>query len=250
MKLIVQTAAERCHDRHESPADAQQATWENAPTTGYDNLLPRDLTVLEEEIVRLEKMLQMFLDFARPPLPEKQQVDVRLMIECTLDFIGSRAKQQGVKLHPSSLDEQLWILADQSQMRQVLLNLVLNSLDAMPGGGNVWVAAHLETCPAAAVPGVQATAPHAKSADKREPEPVDGTSQTYVTISVSDDGPGLSAKDLERIFDPFVSTKPTGIGLGLSICRRIVESHDGLISVGNRDAGGVEFTIRLPPLTL
>jgi signal transduction histidine kinase len=184
---------------------------------------------LQEEIARLEKMLQTFLDFARPPRPEKQPVDIRSLVVRTLAFVRPRAGGQDVVLHGPEVEDPLWIEGDESQLRQVLLNLLLNALDAMPEGGNVWVDVDTTAPPSALV------------ADERRQ-----TERPHISIRVRDDGPGMPTEVSERIFEPFVSTKPNGIGLGLSICRRIVESHDGQIAARNRQPSGAEFMIWLP----
>jgi signal transduction histidine kinase len=113
------------------------------------------------------------------------------------------------------------MVVDPAQLRQVLLNLLLNALDALPGGGNVWVDADCERNPA------------------------EGAGPT-IRIRIADDGPGLSSASTANIFEPFVSTKDTGIGLGLSISKRIVESHGGVIAAANSDKGGAQLTIQLP----
>ena len=107
----------------------------------------------------------------------------------------------------------LVIEADHEQLRQVFLNLVLNSLDALPHGGAI----------------------HVTAAGGEE-----------VTITVADDGPGISAEPIDQVFEPYVSTKETGLGLGLAICRRIVNAHGGRITASNGPAGGTVFTVRLP----
>jgi signal transduction histidine kinase len=233
MKLIVQTATERYGCRAETAADSapegRKPHVSAAADGAHDRLLPRDLAILQEEIARLEKMLQTFLDFARPPRPEKQRVDIRLLVGRTLAFIRPRAESQDVVLHGPDVQNPLWIEGDESQLRQVLLNLLLNALDAMPEGGNVWVDVHATWPP-----------PDSVGDDGRH------VPRSHVSICVRDDGPGMSAEVSERIFEPFVSTKPNGIGLGLSICRRIVESHDGYIAARNRELGGAEITIDLP----
>ena len=117
VKLIVQTAAER--------ADRSFNT--------------HDLSVIEDEVTRLEKLLQSFLDFARPPQPKKQTVDVRRVIEKTLEVVQPRASQQDVQLHFSIHGSPGCVDADESQLRQVVLNLLLNALDVLPGGGNIWL---------------------------------------------------------------------------------------------------------------
>jgi signal transduction histidine kinase len=233
MKLIVQTATERYGHAAGSPTDATHPRRDQgvSPSTdqAHDRLLPRDLAILQEEIARLEKMLQTFLDFARPPRPEKQPVDIRLLVVRTLAFVRPRAYSQDVVLHGPEVEDPLWIEGDESQLRQVLLNLLLNALDAMPEGGNVWVDVDAASPP-----------PTLAGDERRQAE------GKYVSIGVRDDGPGMPAEVSERIFEPFVSTKPNGIGLGLSICRRIVESHDGQIAARNRQPGGAEFMIYLP----
>ncbi len=193
VKLIIQTATEQ--------PDA--------------SLSPRDLVVIEDEVTRLEKMLQTFLDFARPPQPEKHATDLRELVQHTVGLVSPRALQQNVQLWYTAPDDEVSIEADASQMRQVFLNLLFNALDALPGGGNIWLE-------------------------------ISDSGAEWVLVRVADDGPGVPADVAPRIFEPFVSTKMTGIGLGLSISRRIVESHGGRIQLRNRADGGAEFTLRLP----
>lgn len=222
IKLIVQTAAERADE----------------------SISRRDLVVVEGEITRLEKLLQTFLDFARPPQPEKHPLAIRPLIERTLDVVRPRADQQDVQLHYSPGDESPWVEGDESQVQQVFLNLLLNALDVLPGGGNVWLDVRDDTAPANRLPANESTSKllAATSGDGQ------AANLPHVVVQVADDGPGISAVIADRVFDPFVSTKDNGIGLGLSICRQIVESHAGQIAVQNRNEGGAEFTIRLPQL--
>lgn len=189
-------------------------------------LTGQDLAVLEEEIARLEHTIQTFLDFARPPLPEKRQIDVRHWIDQTLRLVSTRAGQQGVTIHWNVPQQPLWIDGDPIQLRQVILNLLLNALDAVPQGGAITIEAVHE--PASA-----------ESAAHRDGAP-------RLVLRVSDTGPGLPPELGERIFEPFVSTKETGLGLGLSICRGIVESHGGQIEAVNGSHGGAVFKICLP----
>ena len=118
------------------------------------------------------------------------------------------------------------IQADMGQIRQVLLNLLLNALDAVPHGGSIWL-----------------------EVDRFRLAPHDGQTRTGLTLRVCDTGPGLPGELGPKIFEPFVGTKPSGIGLGLSICKRIVESHGGEIRAANRPEGGAVFTVWLPSTT-
>jgi two-component system, NtrC family, sensor histidine kinase HydH len=106
------------------------------------------------------------------------------------------------------------LIADAGQLQQVLVNLSLNALDAMPTGGALSVTIR--------------------------------TVGKQVVLEVSDTGQGIARAMMTRLFQPFVTTKETGLGLGLVISRRIVEDHGGTIEVANRPGGGTLFTIRLP----
>jgi signal transduction histidine kinase len=192
-----------------------QATAERSPPAFLDG---RDLTVLEEEITRLERSIQTFLDFARPPQLEKRTFAVGALVAQMVDLVSGRAKRQGVQIQTDLPPEgSILIHADMGQVRQVLLNLLLNALDVTPEGGTIWVGVSDDVNPG-----------------------------SRLTIRVADTGPGLPADLGPKIFEPFVSTKPTGIGLGLSICKRILEAHGGEIVAANRPEGGAVFTVFLP----
>jgi signal transduction histidine kinase len=194
IKILVQSAADR------------------RPDPGLDG---RDLTVLEQEISRLERSIQMFLDFARPPRIEKRTFEVREILEQIIQLLEARAERQGVRIERRFPEEPLMLQADVGQVRQVVLNLLLNALDAVPGGGTIWLELRKDR-------------------------------EFWLVLSVADSGGGLPADLGEQIFEPFVSTKETGLGLGLSICKRIVEAHEGQINAANRSDGGAVFTVRLP----
>jgi signal transduction histidine kinase len=178
-------------------------------------LTEADLDVIHGEVVRLEQTVQSFLDFARPPAPERHVCDLRDVVTQACDLVRARARQQGVRLDIHAPAASVTADVDRGQLGTVLVNLLLNALDAMPTGGRLEVG--LE-----AIPG------------------------EGVRLRVTDTGPGLPADMAGRLFTPFASTKPTGTGLGLSICRRIVEEHGGRIGAVNRPEGGACFTIDLP----
>jgi signal transduction histidine kinase len=205
MKILVQAAAER------------------GPAPGLDE---RDLAVLEYEITRLERFIQLFLDFARPPQVEKRAFNVGEMLSRLVSLLAARAEQQGVRLEYRQPEQPVLIRADVGQIRQVVINLLLNALDATGQGGTILV----------------------EMAASGNPSQEDGRQDRWLTLRVSDTGWGLPAGLGQRIFEPFVSTKETGLGLGLSICKRIVEEHEGMIHAANRPEGGAVFTIRLPCL--
>lgn len=191
-------------------------------------LCGRQLLVVEEEIERMERSIQEFLDFARPPSLEITRFDLRVAIEQTVELISQQVDRQHIRIIDDIPEEELPIDADASQIRQVLLNLFLNAIEALAAGGRI------EVCVTRSCPG------------EVEGRPLPTLSNEWICIAISDNGPGLSADVIERVFEPFVSTKETGTGLGLSICRRIVEVHGGIIRAANRPEGGAKFSIYLP----
>jgi len=173
-----------------------------------------DLQVIRDEVTRVEKTVTEFLDFARPPVPHLSRCDLREIVQQALELVRARARQQEVALNLNDGNEPVPVHVDRGLLCTVFVNLFINSLDAMPRGGQLDVT-------------VRATPSGAQ-------------------IAIADSGPGIAPEMLSRLFTPFASTKATGTGLGLSISRRIIEGHGGLITGGNRAEGGACFSIRLP----
>ena len=193
-----------------------QAAAERRERTGFRS---QDLLVLEEEIVRMEQIVSGFLDFSRSPRLEPRPVDVKELAEQVAGGVRARAELQGVEVVIEPASGPTVASADPNQLRQVLFNLLFNALEAQPQGGRVGIRIGLH--PAA-----------------------DGSPE--LEVAVEDDGPGLPADLGDRVFEPFVSTKETGLGLGLSICRRIAETHGGSLTAALSGTGGSVFTLRLP----
>ena len=181
-----------------------------------------DLALIEQEVRRMERCLQTFLDFARPPRLERRPLDLGEVVKRTLTLIGGRARKQHVELRCTSLDVPVVVEADAEHLHQLLVNLALNALDVMPRGGTLGIDLRLDSA----------------SPDKEQ-----------VEVCVSDTGPGIAPEILPQLFQPFVSSKETGLGLGLVISRRIAESHGGSLHAADRPGGGACFTLRLPVLT-
>jgi signal transduction histidine kinase len=189
----------------------------------------RDVSVLQEEIDRLERTIQTFLNYARPPKLEKRRVVLQDILRQTVDFVSGRARQIGIAIRLELPEQVVEVDADAGQIRQVLLNLLLNAMDAAPEGTAVAVRMSCETADDAVF--------RSESA---------GDACDWLEVAVTDQGPGLPNELGDRIFEPFVSTKDAGTGLGLPICKRIVEEHGGEIWAENREGGGAVFSFHLP----
>ena len=185
---------------------------------GGGGLTADDLRVIEGEVRRMERSLQTFLDFARPPEAARRPTDIAPVAAGVVGLVRGRAEKQGVAVRLRLPAGGLTVPADGEQLRQVLVNLCLNALDAMPAGGTLSLAAR-------AAPGGRAE------------------------VEVADTGPGIPPAFRGRLFEPFASTKETGLGLGLVICRRIVADHGGTIWAGDRPGGGASFLVTLPAAT-
>jgi signal transduction histidine kinase len=180
------------------------------------------LTLVRDEIRRLDHILEDFLQFARPREFVTRPIDLVPVVARVLDLLGGEAERRGVRLE-RELEPVPPVAGDEERIRQVLVNLCLNALEAIPPGGLVRV-----------------------SCRPSEPAPDHPDAPPMVDVSVDDDGPGIPAEQRDRIFEPFFTTKAKGSGLGLSIVHAIVTQHGGNIQVEASPEGGARFTLRLP----
>jgi signal transduction histidine kinase len=180
------------------------------------------LSVIEMHIGRAIATIQGFLDSARFPAPNRHPIQMNALIQEVLALASPGiGRQRGIQVLTELSPELPEILADGSQLRQVLLNLVTNALDAMPRGGQV----SLRTRPVFGADGM-----------------------VSIQVQIADTGLGISPEDLRRIFDPFFTTKGPGqgTGLGLAICQRIVKAHKGSLKVQSEKGQGTTFLMTLP----
>jgi signal transduction histidine kinase len=187
------------------------------------------LDIIIEEVDRLDRVVGSVLDYARPQRGDPAPVEVNAIVRRTMQILGPAAGD-GVAID-LELDEALpRVRVDAEQLRQVLMNLAHNGLQAIGEQGRLTVATRARTGPRAAW--------HAA-----EP-PVGG--DRWVEIAVRDTGPGISPKILSNLFVPFFSTKTKGTGLGLAISQRIVRAAGGEIEVASQEGTGTTFTVILP----
>jgi signal transduction histidine kinase len=172
------------------------------------------LGILEKESQRLNKLLTNFLDFARPRLPRYQRADPSALVQSVTVLARHAAMRQQVEILDELPQRLPMVDCDAEQMKQVLLNIVLNAIQATQGGGRVIVRAFTENA--------------------------------TLCVEVRDEGCGMAPQELDRIFEPFFTTKESGTGLGLAVAANIVEQHGGLLRAINNRGGGMTFRLELP----
>jgi signal transduction histidine kinase len=172
--------------------------------------------ILEEEISRLAAIVNNFLSFARPGSSTMEEIRLDALMRQIVDLLTNQARSRRVtlELHTQGNPK---VLGSEDQLKQAFLNLVINSLEAMPQGGLLRI---------------RAEALYAE--------------QNMAVIHVEDTGVGIPPDQIPKLFDPFFSTRPKGTGLGLTIAYRIIQEHHGHIRVTSAPGEGSTFTIELP----
>jgi signal transduction histidine kinase len=181
-----------------------------------------DLKVIAGEIDRMEGFLQNFLKYARPARPVLKEIDIQSVIREMVYLMTPRFKQNKIELTEEYLPGEVKVNADADQLKQVLMNLLLNATEAMNNGGTLLV-----NCSIVA---------GEKGSDYAK----------WLEVRVCDNGPGIPDEVMQSLFDPFVKGKASGVGLGLSISQRILELHHGWIAAVNNAGKGATFTIHIP----
>jgi signal transduction histidine kinase len=193
----------------------------------YSSMLAKDLSDRPDSLQivrkisggvrRLESLVSQVLQFTREIAARSVEMDLAEALEQTIELASQQLQTRNVTCEVTGPKPML-VNADPLLISQAVLNLVLNAADAIEGGGAITI-----------------------SYD-RSIEPSDGK---QFRLIVRDTGPGIPPNILDRIFNPFFTTKETGTGLGLAIVHRVVEAHDGNIIVTNADGGGAKFEIRI-----
>jgi two-component system, NtrC family, sensor histidine kinase HydH len=179
----------------------------------YDPSNPIPNIILEESS-RLNNIITDFLNFAKPRTPHLVSCKLEDIIEKNITFLESQIKKQGYTVDKRCDNNLPEITADSDMLYQAFLNILINAMQAMPKGGKI---------------GVQIR-----------------SSGNSVEIFFEDQGEGISKDILEKIWDPFFTTKSKGTGLGLGIVKKIIESHSGSVRITNRSPSGARVTVKIP----
>lgn len=178
-----------------------------------------------ELIDRLDKSVENVLQYSRPSPSQFKAVSLRNVIDSTLAFARGQAKKARVQIEhaacgdPACSDAPSSVTADAHQLQQVLMNLVLNAIQATPAQGTIWI----RTCTT-----------------------VDPDGRRFACILVEDNGKGMAPEELGQAFDPFFSTKANGTGLGLPIAKQLIEQHGGRVSVESEAGRGTCVRVEIP----
>ena len=199
--------------------------------SGSIQILRRDLKLeptderLMQVILRakdqMESLVRNFLLMARSNLGRRSETDIGRLVEDVIESLTFGAEWNSRVELRKTLGQELLVMGDPAEIRQILWNLMINAMQSMPEGGTLSVTA----CP----------------------DRIDGEAPA-VRIEIGDTGCGIDAADLDKIWEPFYTTKERGSGLGLAIVRRIVENHGGAVAVRSDARSGTQFSIRLPRL--
>jgi signal transduction histidine kinase len=169
---------------------------------------------MHSEALRCKKLLGELLDFARIGDPKYEMVNIKELMKKTVHLFSSQDKFRDVAFEMHVPRHAIKIPADPIQIKQVLINIIINACDAVRNNGKISLHLTLE--------------------------------EDSVVVKIADNGPGIEEENREKIFDPFFTTKPKGVGLGLAICSDLIRKHNGSLAFVQGVEGGAEFIITLP----
>lgn len=172
---------------------------------------------LKAEVARINQQISDFLNYSRPAKAELRPIDARKVIEDSLRIVEAQAAEKNITIAIVEHENVPKVMGDPEFLRSVFNNLFINALQAMDNAGGHL---NIKICP--------------------------GDGSEFVHFEVSDTGNGISHENLSKIFEPYFSTKETGTGLGLAIVQKIVDIHNGTITVESKEGEGTNFTVRLP----
>lgn len=182
------------------------------------------MRLVAPQIEKINFTVQQLLDFSKPSTPNLRQVNLYKVLDETLELLSNDFLKRRIKAQTQFSDDNAVVSADPNQLKQVFLNLFLNSIDAMPNGGELIVSGKSLNL-------------HNRTNPQNNPD--------FVEISIQDTGHGISKDNLKRIFQPFFTTKSNGTGLGLSVVKDILDQHKASIRAESKEGEGTKFIIKL-----
>lgn len=186
--------------------------------TDFDNPKAKEyFKIINEELDRMKELINNFVMVSKPEAPFKKEVNAQKLLLDTIHLMKSQANLHNISINFTDyINEDLTIYVDKNQIKQVLINLIQNAIEEMESGGEINILLNKNNL------------------------------ENQIEISVMDQGSGIDPEILNNLFTPFLTTKTTGTGLGLSVCHRIIKNHHGSIEVETSKNKGTTFHIKLP----
>ncbi len=197
----------------------------------YDSRLEL-VSRIVREADRVNNLLMDFFKFAKPVKPSQSYHDVESIIDSIYLLLAAQLKVKRIQFKEEFSDVVPKIYADANQIEQVLMNVFLNAIQAMPNGGTLTIRSFATTM--------------GKNPQVTWSQDIIDKDMPFVAIQISDTGIGIPKENIEKIFNPFFTTKQDGLGLGLSICHRLVTQNNGSLFVESEPGKGTTFTLLLP----
>lgn len=215
LSIVGELAAGLAHEIRNPVAAIRGAVDELSTSMEQPKVAGKLLAIALRESDQLNAIVSDFLDFARKPRMRRDVFDVRGLIDEVQDFTQRKyGDEPGFTIVTDMPDEVCPVSGDRTQIRQVFVNLAKNAVEAMEEKGRLLIVVSMGL--------------------------------TSVEVRFDDEGPGVDPDKVARIFEPFYTTKDSGVGMGLAICLRIVSAHDGTIRAASREGGGASMSVRLP----
>jgi len=181
---------------------------------------------LISEVDRINTIIQGLLTFSKPYMPKSEKIDINAIIHQTLQLISNNASKKNIRIEYFLNTQKNWIEADPAQLKQVFLNILINAIQAIGNDGEINISVE----------------------DSESSETIPHGIKEEVYIIITDNGTGIAQEDIDKIFDPFYTTKNDGTGLGLSISYGIINRHGGDIKVKSMAGESTTVIISLPIL--
>ena len=175
---------------------------------------------VEDEVVRMNELVRELVDFSNPKKYQTEKVNLKTIVKKAFELVKPDMKKKNIQFDAQYDDSEWDVIVNKNQILEILLNLFINAIDAMPDGGKL------------SVNGLSEKPVHKKV--------------NYLALKVTDTGEGIKKENISKIFDRYFTSKPYGTGLGLAVVERIISAHGGTLSVNSEEGNGTTFTIYFP----
>lgn len=227
LATVGQLAAEIAHEVG-TPLNVIGGRARSLAKRASDPDVQKNAEIISTQVDRITKIIRQVLDSSRKSEPRMSRVDVLTVVRETLEFVDGMLRRNHIEARVNAANDLVPVAGDADEIQQVCLNMIMNALHAMPGGGALSVSLQLVT---RRKEGLELSPP-----------------SSYLMLEISDTGPGIPVADREKIFEAFFTTKESGLGsgLGLAVSKGIVKDHEGWIEVDDAPEGGACFRVFLP----